>query len=229
MKKIIISFSLIFVSIMIIILGVNYFLYGDTIYFLKPNLNTRINRIIVESDIDNDGLYDLEDIVEGARNEVKNRTKYKSAYYDGGYPPEDEGVCTDVIWRAFQNAGYCIKEAIDKDIKEHIDDYSKIEIPDPNIDFRRVGNLYVFLQKYMEELTVDVIPYDIDNLEQWQGGDVIVLQNPSHIAIISDYRRKDGLPYIIHNAGLYAKEEDKLLNWHNRDRIIGHFRIVDVE
>lgn len=160
---------------------------------------------------------------------MENRTRYHSAYYEGGYPPDDEGVCTDVIWRALQNAGYDIKESIDKDINVNINDYPNIENPDPNIDFRRVVNLNVYLNKYMKNITTDIIPYDVENLEEWQGGDIVVLKNPSHIAIVSDYRRKDGIPYIIHNAGPYPKEQDNLLTWYNRDSIIGHYRIVDIK
>lgn len=229
MNKIIMKSIAIIISGIIIFLGLNYFLYGDAMYLLKPSISTEISKISYKVDVDNDGLNDLDDILQGARKEVENRTKYKSAYYEGGYPPEDEGVCTDVIWRSFQNAGYDIKLAIDNDINEYVDDYPNIENPDPNIDFRRVVNLYIFFNKYMNNLTMDIIPYDAENLEQWQGGDIVVLENPSHIAIISDYRRKDGVPYIIHNAGPYPNEQDKLLTWYNRDRIIGHYRIVDVE
>lgn len=53
-------------------------------------------------------MQDWEDILEGARQDVRNRPVYRNAYYRGGYPPDNEGVCTDVIWRAFKNAGYDI-------------------------------------------------------------------------------------------------------------------------
>lgn len=227
-KKIMKSIIIIFL-LLGIILGFNYFLHGDVLYFFEPSLNKEINTITYYSDLDNDGINDLEDILQGAREEVENRTRYHSAYYEGGYPPDDEGVCTDVIWRALQNAGYDIKESIDKDINVNINDYPNIENPDPNIDFRRVVNLNVYLNKYMKNITTDIIPYDVENLEEWQGGDIVVLKNPSHIAIVSDYRRKDGIPYIIHNAGPYPKEQDNLLTWYNRDSIIGHYRIVDIK
>jgi uncharacterized protein YijF (DUF1287 family) len=87
----------------------------------------------------------MEDIVLGARREVLNQTKYKSNYYEGGYPPRTEGVCTDVIWRALKTAGYDLKANMEKDILESTKDYSNgVVVPDSNIDFRRVKNQYVF-------------------------------------------------------------------------------------
>ncbi|NLT96456.1 MAG: DUF1287 domain-containing protein, partial [Clostridia bacterium] len=87
----------------------------------------KIEKLVLEIDQDGDGILDLDDIVEGARKEVENQPRYKSAYYSGGYPPQDEGVCTDVIWRAYKNAGYNLKELIDKDIRENTGDYPRVE------------------------------------------------------------------------------------------------------
>lgn len=181
-----------------------------------------VERIEINSDKDNDGKLDLDDILEGARIDADNMPVYKSAYYQGGYPPENEGVCTDVVWRAFWNAGYNLKAMVDKDIKEHTEDYPNVKKPDPNIDFRRVKNLYVFFKKYSSNLTLELKPNDIENLKEWQGGDIVTFSNPDHIAIISDKRRPDGIPYIVHNAGPYTREADDLLIW--MPNITGHFR-----
>lgn len=82
----------------------------------------------------------------------------------GGYPPDNEGVCSDVIWRAFKNAGYNLKEMIDEDIKNNLDEYPRVNgEPDTNIDFRRVPNLQVFFEKYATKLTKD-----INIIEEWQ-------------------------------------------------------------
>ncbi len=175
------------------------------------------------SDKDGDGINDLDDIVEGARKDAENKPVYKSEYYSGGYPPDNEGVCTDVIWRAFKNAGYDLKSMIDKDIKSNIKDYPAVEgKPDPNIDFRRVRNLIVFFNKYAKKLTTEIKPNDIKNLQEWQGGDIVTFSNPEHIAIVSDKRNSDGIPYIIHNAGPYTMEVDNLMRW--IPGITGHFR-----
>ncbi|MCX8129492.1 MAG: DUF1287 domain-containing protein [Clostridia bacterium] len=190
-------------------------------WFVEPPVT--IERLVLNSDKDRDGINDLEDIVKGARKEVQNKPKYKSVYYKGGYPPQHEGVCTDVIWRALENAGYDLKNLIDKDIRENTGDYPRVNgKPDPNIDFRRVKNLEVFFEKYASGLTVEIRPRDIDNLKQWQGGDIVVFRSPEHIGIVSDKRRRDGVPYVLHNGGPYASESDILLS--AEDKITGHFR-----
>lgn len=196
-----------------------YVLYQDPFYIFRPSV--KIEKIQCSSDKNNDGINDIDEIVSGARSEVINKTKYIGRYYNGGYPPDGEGVCTDVIWRAYKNAGYDIKSSVDSDIKNSLSDYN-IKSQDTNIDFRRVKNLLVFFKKYGDNLTTDVKPFDAQNLKQWQMGDIVVLNE--HIAIVSDKRRKDGVPYIIHNAGKYAKEEDVLMWWSKNGRIVGHFR-----
>lgn len=189
-----------------------------------PIVPIEIENLVLDSDQDGDGIFDLDDILEGARIEVENKPQYKSAYYSGGYPPDGEGVCTDVIWRAYKNAGYDLKGLIDQDIKENIGDYPRVEgRPEPNIDFRRVPNLLVFFQKYGESLTQELKPNDPENLKEWQRGDIVVYGAPLwHIAIVSDKRRADGIPYIIHNAGPTPREEDYILKWPSP--MIGHFR-----
>jgi uncharacterized protein YijF (DUF1287 family) len=187
-----------------------------------------VEKIVVDSDKDGDGILDLDDIVEGARKDVANKPKYKSAYYDGGYPPDNEGVCTDVIWRAFKNTGYNLKDMVDKDIKDCTDDYPRVEgKPDPNIDFRRVRNLHVFFEKYAQKLTNELKPKDPKNLKEWQGGDIVIFKHPKeHVVVVSDRRALDGVPFIIHNSGPYTKEWNDLQYWMNE--IIGHYRFPKV-
>lgn len=186
-----------------------------------------IPRIVIDHDEDGDGIKDLEDILLGARKDLANKPTYRSVYYAGGYPPDNEGVCTDVIWRAFKNAGYNLKDLVDEDIKNNTSLYPRVEgRPDPNIDFRRVPNLFVFFERHATVLTKELIPYDVENLTQWQPGDIVIFGKPvDHIGIVSDIRRKDGVPYMIHNSGPYTKEEGAILYWHeNVSKIIGHYR-----
>lgn len=217
MKKAILILAVIIVAIA----GFNYYMHRDFLYIIRPAVE--IEKITDKGDMDKDGIPDMDDIVEGARMEVENKTIYKSTYYKGGYPPDNEGVCTDVIWRALKNAGYDLKSNLDRDIAENLKDYPGVgNAPDPNIDFRRVKNQMVFFEKYAQSLTLDVIPYDKENLKQWQAGDIVVLNE--HIAVISDKRRKDGVPLVIHNASTVPKEEEKLSYWSETGKIIGHFR-----
>jgi hypothetical protein len=174
-----------------------------------------VEKVVLGSDKDGDGIDDLDDIVQGARKDLEAKPVYKDAYYDGGYPPENEGVCTDVIWRALQNAGYDLKGMMDRDIQAYPDDYPRVGgTPEPNIDFRRVPNQEAFFIKYAGSLTTEIRPWDADNLKQWQGGDIVVFGPPyDHVGIVSDKRRADGVPLLIHNAGPYTKENNGLLTW----------------
>jgi uncharacterized protein len=177
-------------------------------------------------DEDEDGVNDTQDLLAGARAEVRRRPTYRSAYYQEGYPPTEEGVCTDLVWRAFKDAGYDLKKLVDADIQRRTNAYHRVEgKPDPNIDFRRVPNLDVFFKKHTPSLTLEVKPGDVENLKEWQGGDLVLYGGPTfHIGIVSDRRRADGVPLLIHNAGI-AREDDALLFWHEHiTPIIGHYR-----
>jgi len=183
-----------------------------------------VPRILSNHDRDEDGIDDLDDILLGARAEVSRGPVYKSAYYKGGYPPADEGVCTDVIWRAFKDAGYDLKTMVDQDIASNVRVYPRVEgKPDPNIDFRRVPNLVSFFKRHAVELPLEVVPGDVENLKLWQGGDIVAYGKPyPHIGIVSDKRRPDGVPLLIHNGGPYPKEEDMLVDWPSP--MTNHFR-----
>jgi uncharacterized protein len=185
-----------------------------------------IPQIYSSHDEDNDGINDTQDLLDGARREVERQPLYRSAYYQDGHPPADEGVCTDLVWRAFKDAGYDLKRLVDADIKHRTDKYPRVEgKPDPNIDFRRVPNLDVFFKKHAQSLTLEIKPGDKENLQEWQGGDLVLFGGPTfHIGIVSDRRRADGVPFLIHNASV-AQEEDALLFWHEHiTPIIGHYR-----
>lgn len=214
------------VSILLAIIasGLFYF-YGRGHYFRgKVSDGTAYaQNFRLQADRDGDGIDDLDDIEKGAESAVEARPVYKSGYYQGGYPPDGEGVCTDIIWKAFKSAGYDLKGMVDSDIREHPRDYpAVVGKPDPNIDFRRVRNLYVFFKKYASNLTTKLIPFDPENLKQWQSGDIITFDDPGHIAILSSKRGLGGVPYMLHSTAPYARESGDLLYW--MPHITGHFR-----
>lgn len=163
-------------------------------------------------DEDYDGVDDYTDICEGAKAYIATKPKYKSKYYTDGYPNDGYGVCTDVIWNALKAAGYDLKSYVDTDIKKNKDNYT-INKADPNIDFRRVINLNVFFQHNAELLTTN-----LDDPEQWQAGDIVVFTK--HIAICSDKRNKNGIPFIIHHGTKGAREANEI----GKYKIIGHYR-----
>jgi len=155
-------------------------------------------------------------LVESARNQIGIVTKYDNQYYNGGYPPEGRGACTDVIERALMDQGYDLKNKIDKDMLNFPEEYPYKS--DPNINYRRVVNLKIFLDRYFEK---------IDLKQDWQPGDIVTYdQIPGglwHIAILSDKKNKDGIPLLIHNYGRGVIEDDFLFKW--PAAITGHYRL----
>lgn len=164
----------------------------------------------------------VEALLDGARGEVARRTRYKSVYYAGGFPPDGEGVCTDVIWRAFKAAGYDLKGMMDADIRKNGKEYSRIRRHDPNIDFRRVPNQTVFFRRHAQALTTRM---DEANRAAWQPGDIVIFANPDHIAILSEKCNAEGIPLLVHNQGPFATEGDDFMAWYRRG-IVGHFRFM---
>ncbi|MCI1958668.1 MAG: DUF1287 domain-containing protein [Clostridia bacterium] len=166
------------------------------------------------NDEDKDGIDDYTDICLGAREYIETKPVYKSKYYEGGYPNDKYGVCTDVIWHALSAAGYDLKSLVDTDIANNKDAYG-IETPDPNIDFRRVNNLKIFFDRNAESLNTS-----LDNPQDWQAGDIVVFTK--HIAICSDKRNSNGIPFIIHHSNIVegATEADEM----GKYTIVGHYR-----
>lgn len=176
-----------------------------------------IERLRSARDFDGDGIDDWTEILNGARKDAERHPRYDGSYVQGGFPPETQGVCTDVIWRAFLEAGYDLREMVDQDIKARSEAYSWVMEPDKNIDFRRVVNLAEFFREHGEELTTD-----IEKVEEWQPGDIVIFGRNEHIGIVSDRRNKNGRPYIIHNGGQPNREEDYL----KRAKVTVHYRFM---
>ncbi|MBQ4473535.1 MAG: DUF1287 domain-containing protein [Lachnospiraceae bacterium] len=168
-------------------------------------------------DFNGNGKDDYADFLAGARKDAENHPDYDSSYQDTGWPPDNKGVCADVIWRAFREAGYDLRAMVDADVAVALEDYPRIKKPDSNIDFRRVVNLKVFFEKYAQSLTLD--PTEI---AEWQPGDIVIFGSNKHIGIVSDRRNQEGICWIIHNGGQLHREEDYLS--HRTMRITGHYR-----
>lgn len=208
---------IVFITLTILITGLLIYQKNKNVYYAN---DFDIETVISKTDYDNDGIDDYTDILQGAKIEAENKPTHKSAYYSGGYPPDNEGVCTDVIWRALKNAGYLLKDMVDEDIKNNVDKYPRVDgKPDSNIDFRRVPNLKVYFERNQINLTTD-----LSKIEEWQPGDIVVFGS-SHIGIISDKRNKKGIPYLLHNGGQPLREEDILEVYNKYKPITGHYRM----
>lgn len=208
--------------ITVVTLGVVVFIFS-VLYYMNviphikyTNDDFNIETYISKIDKDGDGIDDQTDILESVRAYIATKPKYKSKYYETGYPDDSYGVCTDVVAFGLLGAGYDIQELLYNDVKAHKDRYD-IEVIDKNIDFRRVKNLKVYLENNAISLTTD-----IRDIDEWQGGDIIVF--PKHVGIISDKRNIKGVPFVIHNAGKFqlGYEQDIL---ENSTMIEGHYRI----
>lgn len=205
---------IIFICLFIILYLLYYFNYiphkkYNNNYF---NIKTYISNI----DKDNDGIDDQTDILDSARKYIATKPKYKSKYYNTGYPNDGYGVCTDVVAFALKDVGYDLQSLVNEHILANKDLYD-IEVVDKNIDFRRVKNLRIYLDYNAQSLTTD-----INDIEKWQGGDIVVFKN--HIGIVSDNRNRKGISFVIHHANPYQKYyEEDILEYHND--IVGHYRI----
>ena len=180
-KKITIITTLIIVILIIIVLYALYHLnYIEHKKYTNKDFNIRTYKSKIDKD--NDGIDDQTDILNNARAYIKTKPKYKSKYYTTGYPDDEYGVCTDVVAFALKDAGYDLMELVNEDIKANKDLYN-IDTIDKKIDFRRVQNLKIYLDNNAISLTTD-----INKIDKWQGGDIIVFKK--HIGIVSDNRNK---------------------------------------
>ncbi len=201
---------------------------SDVIYYLE---DFGFTTYVSPYDEDGDGIEDQADILQGAKDYVATRPVYDTGYFAGGWPPEGKGVCSDVAAYALLAAGYNLQDLVDADVKAHPEDYNMTAgDADRNIDYRRTRNLLPFFEKYGESLTLN--PYDY---EAWQPGDIVIFSSPEHgmwpghIAVVSDRRASDGLPYLIHhtNNDRFSYEEDYLTT--PQRIIVGHFRVSAFE
>ena len=209
--------SIIILICLLSFIGIICLLYFFNYLPHKKYSNEDFNIVTYKSNIDkdSDGVDDQTDILDSVRKYLETKPKYKSKYYDGGYPTDNYGVCTDVVAFGLKGAGYDLRELVDSDIRNNKDNYD-IEKIDKNIDFRRVKNLQVYFKNKVINLTTD-----ISKIEEFQGGDIVVFKN--HIGIISDKRNRKGIPFLIHHANPYQRyyEEDVL----ERYEILGHYRV----
>lgn len=149
--------------------------------------------------------------------------RYISIDYPGGDVPENIGVCTDVIVRAYRTLGVDLQKLVHEDMKQNFTAYPSKRIwglshPDKNIDHRRVPNLQVFFDRHGEKLKISRVAEDYNpgNLVTW-----MLPGNLPHIGIVSDrVNEKTGNPMIVHNIGRGPQLEDMLFDY----PITGHYR-----
>jgi len=170
---------------------------------------------------------DLLALVQAARSQIGVTLRYDPAYvsltYPGGDVPSDRGVCTDVIIRAYRKAYDCdLQRLVHDDMTTAFQAYPKtwgMKQPDKNIDHRRVPNLQTFFERQKARWPVS------DRGADYLPGDLVTQMLPGnlpHIMIVSDRKRSDGVPLVIHNIGQGTREEDYLFG----SPRTGHYRFV---
>lgn len=192
----------------------------------------------IDTDADGDGINDQKDIMLGAKKQLEVEAKNilllpdEPNYYQGGDPPRDLALATDIVARAFREAGYDLRELVNEDINQNFDRYPlranwNQNYSDPDIDYRRIQNLEIFFRRNGEPLTAIFNPAEEDNLQQWLPGDVVFFDMDrdgytDNVGIISDSTTRSGTPKVIYNyiEPGYTVEKDIL----GKEKITGHYR-----
>ena len=145
---------------------------------------------------------------------------YRRIDYPGGDVPENIGVCTDVIVRAYRQLGIDLQARVHEDMKLAFDSYPPLwglRAPDPNIDHRRVPNLQTFFRRAGAELPIS------HESNAYRAGDLVTWKLPGnlpHIGIVTDQNSRAGVPMVVHNIGRGPEVEDVLFAY----PITGHYR-----
>lgn len=159
--------------------------------------------------------------IERTKHIVRYDGSYRKISYPNGDVPNNVGVCTDLVIRAYRKLGVDLQKDIHEDMKENFDKYPRLwglSKPDPNIDHRRVPNLQTLFERKGILLPVSKNPND------YAAGDIVSWMLPGnlpHIGIVIDTRSGDGsMPLIVHNIGSGPVIEDILFDY----QITGHYR-----
>jgi uncharacterized protein len=163
-------------------------------------------------------------LVDAAESQIGVTVSYDPAYvklpYPNGDVPEERGVCTDVVIRAYRVAfWFDLQKLVHEDMTRNFSSYPKtwgLKKPDRNIDHRRVPNLQRFFKRRNSEV----------NSVDYQAGDIVTMmvgKTLPHIAIVSATLNDAGdRPLLIHNIGTGTKREDILGTF----LVTGHYRYL---
>lgn len=163
---------------------------------------------VLSQDRDHDGIFDSLDIYIGALKTALNGAEYQEGYQRLKYPlgdvPREIGVCTDVIVRAFRNAGWDLQTLLYKDMLSHPKAYGlRGKRPNRNIDHRRVRRLIVYFKRHYTSLPISFDSKQTED-EAWLPGDILFMDTldkgrPTHVGIVSSHLGESGTPQLINN------------------------------
>lgn len=165
------------------------------------------------------GSESVRKVLESAYEQTRLTTNYSQEYfrlaYPNGDPPIETGACTDVVIRAFRNAGVDLQKEVHEDMRANFGSYPNkwgLTRPDTNIDHRRVPNLQTYFKRRGVSLSVSA------NYEDYRPGDIVSWdldgKGMTHIGIVSNRKSATSGRYmIIHNIGGGTRLEDRLFEW----------------
>jgi len=155
---------------------------------------------------------------------TKQNVTYDSKYYRISYPngdiPNDKGVCTDVIIRAYRKLGIDLQKEVHEDMISNFEKYPKnwgLKSTDTNIDHRRVPNLMTFFTRHGEVKRITSNPSDYlpGDIVTWDLGGGI-----PHIGIVINKKSANNERYlVVHNIGNGQEISDCLFSF----KITGHY------
>ena len=168
-------------------------------------------------------------LVEAAIERTFHHVTYDGSYRRIGFPfgdvPNNIGVCTDVVIRAYRKLGIDLQERVNDDMWKRFPEYPSWKKwgnsqPDPNIDHRRVPNLRSFFARNGVNLPIT------RNANDYKPGDIVtwdISPNVPHIGIVTNIISHDKKrPIIAHNIGKGPKLDDVLFKL----KITGHYRYL---
>lgn len=158
--------------------------------------------------------------------EVSYDGSYFSMPYPNGDVPNNKGVCTDVIIRAYRKLGVDLQKLVHEDMKANFSKYPNnwgLTRTDSNIDHRRVPNLMTFFSRFGTEKDIT------ENANDYVPGDIVAWdlgRGLTHIGIVVKEKSKDGRRHlIVHNIGTGQVVADCLFDF----KIIGHYRFISFQ
>ena len=164
-------------------------------------------------------------LLERTTHQVKYDGAYRSIAYPGGDVPDNIGVCTDVIIRAYRQLGVDLQKLVHEDMIKNFTLYPSKRIwgltkPDKNIDHRRVPNLQVYFKRHGDVLS------NSNKAQDYKAGDIVTWMlagNLPHIGmVVNDKAQGTGNSLIVHNIGRGPEKSDVLFDY----EITGHYRFV---
>ena len=154
---------------------------------------------------------------------IKYDSKYSIIIYPNGDVDPYQGVCSDVIIRAYRKLGVDLQKEVHEDMKSNFMEYPKkwgLRRTDRNIDHRRVPNLMRFFERKNASLkiTKDVANFKPGDVISWDLDD-----GRPHIGIVVNRKTSCGARYLmLHNVGEGQVLDDCLFRY----KITGHYRYI---